>query len=110
MNKTSLPIGSQISGLYEGHLPVADLTRARAFYQGILGLELARELPERRVCFLWVGAPEVSMLGLWESGSAPMGMRLHFAFRMGEAALHALPQKLRRAGVQPLGFHGEPVE
>ena len=104
------PISADISGIYETHLPVASLSRAKAFYQDILGLELARDLPERRVSFYWVGAPETSMLGLWESGSAPLGMRLHFAFRTGKEALLTLPRRLEQSGVQPLGFHGEAVE
>ena len=44
-------ITGQITGIYETHLPVADLARARAFYQGILGLPLAHALPQRRVEF-----------------------------------------------------------
>ncbi|MEP1329134.1 VOC family protein [Pseudophaeobacter sp.] len=102
-------IASQITGLYETHLPVTDLARARAFYQDILGLPLARHLPARRVAFLWVGSPESAMLGLWETGSAPLGMQLHFAFRMAAPALLELPARLISLGVQPLGFNGEAV-
>lgn len=102
-------ITGQITGLYETHLPVANLARSRAFYQDILGLPLAHELPQRRVAFYWVGSPETAMLGLWETGSAPLGMRLHFAFRMGEADIHALCDQLIQRGIQPLGLIGEDI-
>ena len=102
-------IADGITGLYETHIPVTDLARAQAFYRDILGLSLARDLPERRVAFYWVGSPDSAMLGLWETGSAPLGMRLHFAFRMAPAQILRLGDRLNRAGVQPLGFSGEPV-
>lgn len=102
-------IADQITGLYETHVPVADLTRAQRFYQDTLGLALARELPARKVAFYWVGNPQEAMLGLWETGSAPLGMRLHFAFRMQAKAILQLPRRLDSSGIQPLGFHGEPV-
>jgi lactoylglutathione lyase len=102
-------ITGQITGIYETHLPVADLARARAFYQGILGLPLAHALPQRRVEFYWVGNSDSAMLGLWETGSAPLGMRLHFAFRMAEADIHALCDQLIQRGVQPLGLIGQDI-
>lgn len=108
-SQTAAPIASQITGLYETHIPVANLARAKAFYQDVLGLTLARELPERRVAFYWVGDPNSAMLGLWETGSAPFGMRLHFAFRMPRQALLRLCDQLTEVGVQPLGFTGEEV-
>lgn len=103
------PIPGEISGLYETHIPVANLVLARNFYQGLLGLQLAREIPDRQVAFLWVGSPESAMLGLWQTGSAPLGMRLHFAFRMPAADILQLCDRLSLAGVQSLGFHGEAI-
>lgn len=103
------PVSTQITGLYETHLPVANLALARNFYQGILGLQLAHEIPDRQVAFLWVGSPESAMLGLWQTGSAPLGMRLHFAFRMPPTEILQLCGRLNQAGVQPLGFHGEAI-
>lgn len=102
-------IADRISGLYETNIPVANLPRAQAFYHGVLGLSLARELPDRKVAFYWVGSPETAMLGLWETGSAPLGMRLHFAFRMAADDILQLCEELLSHGVQPLGFHGEAV-
>src|SRR4051812_11420991 len=50
------------------------------------------------------------MLGLWESGTSPNRMHLHFAFHCAAADVLAAPAILRAAGVVPRGFHGEPVE
>lgn len=102
-------ITAQITGLYETHLPVADLTRSRAFYHDMLGLPLAHELAERRVSFYWVGSPETAMLGLWEMGSAPLAMRLHIAFRMAAADIHRLCDQLSQRGIQPLNLIGEKI-
>ncbi|MVO16396.1 VOC family protein [Parasedimentitalea huanghaiensis] len=104
------PIGQHIRGLYETHIPVRDLEQSVMFYRDILGLQLARSIPERNVAFFWVGNRNQSMLGLWGSGSAPMGMRLHYAFRSDLNGVLSLPEKLRQAGQQPLGFNGEPIE
>jgi hypothetical protein len=40
-----------IHGLFETHLTVAGLPRSMDFYGGVLGLELARVFPERKVAF-----------------------------------------------------------
>mgnify|MGYP000129662283 FL=1 len=97
-------------GLYETHLTVRDLDRALDFYTNRLGLTLARQLPERKVAFLWVGPKETGMLGLWEVGSAPMGLQLHFAFRATRSAVLHSCQTLAKRGITPLGFTGEPVQ
>ena len=103
------PIGQHINGLYETHIPVRDLDRSVTFYRESLGLRLARVIPERNVAFFWIGRPNQSMLGLWGSGSAPIGVHLHFAFRSDLEGVLQLPEKLTQAGEQPLGFNGEPV-
>ncbi|NKX41672.1 VOC family protein [Rhodobacteraceae bacterium R_SAG2] len=103
-------IGTELTGVYETHLTVRDLDRSIAFYRDIIGLELARVLPERQVAFLWVGGPEQGMLGLWGTGTAPMGMRLHMAFRSTPAAMDGICDRLSDVGVQPLDFDGVPTE
>ena len=108
--KDAATIGAQIEAVYETHLPVADLSRSIAFYRDVLGLELASQPPERGVAFFWVGARATGMLGLWHAGSAPLRMTLHCAFRMPKASLLRACAELAGFGVQPLGFHGEPVE
>ena len=71
-----------IQGLFEAHLTVANLKRAMEFYGGVLGLELASVVAERRVAFYWLGGRGKSMLGLWEVGAIPQQMSLHVAFAM----------------------------
>ncbi|MDN5787057.1 VOC family protein [Pseudorhodobacter sp.] len=102
-------IADAISGIYETHLPVSDLSRSIAFYRDILGLQLAHEVPSRGAAFFWAGAPDRGMLGLWQCGFGPLRMTGHFAFRIGRNALLAAPAMLQAHGIAPLGFHGEPA-
>jgi lactoylglutathione lyase len=102
-------LSDAISGVYETHLSVADLPRSIAFYQDLLGLTLAREIPARGVAFFWVGGPAHGMLGLWQGGQGPLRMTGHFAFRMTREALLQAPATLTALGLTPLGFHAEPV-
>ena len=99
-----------IADLFETHLTVADLDRGIAFYRDNLNLPLARVFPERKVAFFWIGAPGAAMLGLWEGGTMPMTMSLHIAFRVALADLHEAPRRLRRAGIEPRDFNGDPTE
>lgn len=100
----------RVSGLFEAHLPVADVQRAIRFYREVVGLELAYEVPDRGAAFLWIGEPGGAMLGLWSLGTAPMGMRLHVAFSVGLDELRTAPEGLAAAGVTPLSFFGEPAD
>jgi lactoylglutathione lyase len=95
-----------IQALFETHLTVGDLTRSMEFYGRTLGLELATVVPERRVAFYWIGGRGASMLGLWEAGSGPQKMNLHFAFRVDLEHLLEAPARLREAGAEPLDFDG----
>ncbi|MGA3075390.1 MAG: VOC family protein [Bryobacteraceae bacterium] len=102
-----------INGLFETHLTVAALQLSMDFYGGILGLQLARVFPERKVAFYWIGAPGKAMLGLWEVGTAPVQMKLHLAFTVELPDLLEAPARLRAANVTPRDFAGtaadEPV-
>ena len=69
-----------IRGLFETHIDVADLDRARRFYAETLGLVLGFLDEERRVAFSWVGPRGESMLGLWEKPADQIRPQ-HFAFR-----------------------------
>ena len=97
----------EVRGLFEAHLPVADVAASRAFYREVVGLEPAYEMPERGAAFFWCGAAGGSMLGLWEAGSAPMGMQLHVAFTVRIEELLEAPAALTAHGVTPLSFFGE---
>lgn len=96
-----------VRGLFEAHLPVADLPRSVAFYRDVVGLELAHEVPERAAAFFWCGERGSSMLGLWSGSSMPMRMSLHVAFAVELEDLLAAPQHLAGHGIQPLSFFGE---
>jgi lactoylglutathione lyase len=98
-----------IRDLFETHLTVRDLQRSMAFYGDKLGLQLARVFPDRKVAFYWMGSPGASMLGLWEVGTAPQRMSLHIAFTVDLPDLLAAPERLRSAGIAPLGFFGDPT-
>jgi lactoylglutathione lyase len=49
------------------------------------------------------------MLGLWEQGSMPMGMRLHVAFTVSLEEILAAPERLAAHGVEPRSFFGQPT-
>ncbi|MGO8022587.1 VOC family protein [Rhizobium leguminosarum] len=99
----------KVLGLYETHLTVADRKTSTDFYRDVVGLEPAASFEERNVAFLWVDDRKTGMLGLWETGSGPLKMRLHIAFRMTAGGVLQAPAILRAKGVEPLGFTGEPV-
>lgn len=99
-----------ITGLYETHLTVSDLQRSIGFYRDILKLEVATVIESRNVAFLWIGDKRTSMLGLWETGSAPLRMRLHIAFRTTLDDVVRSAAALKAHGVQPKGFNGEPLD
>jgi lactoylglutathione lyase len=84
-----LPASSAILGVYETHLTVENLDRSIAFF--------------------WVGDKKTGMLGLWETGTGPLKMRLHIALGMMPDGVAGAIAALAENGVQPLGFHGEPV-
>src|ERR1700761_7900758 len=101
VNKAPLP---PISGVYETHLTVADLKRSVEFYREVVGLELGSQFEERRIAFFWVGDRKTGMLGLWETGTGPLRMRLHIALQMKKEDILRAPAILKSQGVQPLGF------
>jgi lactoylglutathione lyase len=91
-------------GMFEAHLTVSGLDRAVAFYRDVVGLEPAFDLPDRGAAFLWIGAPGVSMLGLWAAGEAPQRLSLHLAFRTSIVDVLGACDYLRSVGVTPLSF------
>lgn len=99
-----------IHELFETHLTVADLQRAMDFYGGVLGLELARAFPERKVAFYWIGGAGKAMLGLWEAGTGPLQMKLHLAFTVELPDLLEAPARLRAANVTPRDFAGSATD
>ncbi len=98
-----------ITGLFETHLTVQDLDRSVAFYRDVVGLPLATVIADRRVAFMWIGAPGDAMLGLWEA-PGPMGLHLHIALRMTKEDVLGAVEVLRASGIGPLDFHGTPTD
>lgn len=96
-------------GLFETHLNVARLETSIAFYAALPGFTLAHRFDERRVAFFWIGGRGRSMIGLWQTGTAPNVMQLHTAFRCTLEDVLAAPARLQAAGITPLGFDGEAV-
>jgi lactoylglutathione lyase len=96
-----------VTGLFETHLTVADLSRSVAFYRDVVGLPLAFEVPERGAALFWIGGPGEGLLGLWSMGSAPMGLLLHLAFKASLEDVMGACDRLRSLGVTPLSFFAE---
>jgi lactoylglutathione lyase len=99
-----------IEGLWETHLTVSNLDRSVAFYRDVLGLELAHTVPQRSVAFFWIGEPRQAMLGLWGTGNAPLGLRLHVAFRVTLTHVEASVAALRKAGLRPRSGDGDAID
>ena len=96
-----------VRGLFETHLTVSDLARAVTFYSDVVGLPLALEVPDRGAAFFWIGQPGQAMLGLWSTGSMPMGLSLHVAFSVSLQEVLGACERLRGLGVTPLSFFAE---
>ncbi len=106
----AIPSMPKIDGLYETHLTVANLDCAIAFYRDVVGLELAQRFEKRSIAFFWIDNKKNGMLGLWETGSGPLRMRLHLAFRTSVEGVLASAASLKAHGVTPLGFSGQPAD
>jgi lactoylglutathione lyase len=99
-----------VAGLFEAHLLVSDVSASTCFYRDVVGLDVAHVMPDRDGALLWAGGRGTSMIGLWASGSAPIGLRLHLAFSVSLAAVLAAPRWLRSVGVEPLSFFEQPTQ
>ena len=98
--------------LYETHLPVADTTVAEKFYRRIVGLVFAYRDPTRDIVFLWAGAKQKAMIGLWGPNTAygrqdGIAQRCHVAFAVSLDELVATIEKLNANNIETLGFDGE---
>ena len=96
--------------LFEAHLLVTDLNAAVDFYRDIVGLRVAHVTPAGEAAFMWIGDAPQAMLGLWASGTSPLRVTSHAAFRTSTADVMAAAQMLRAAGVTPLDFSGRPTD
>jgi lactoylglutathione lyase len=107
MNKAP---GTLFSGLFETHLHVLDLERSMRFYGDVLGLELGRMEPERRVALYWVGKNRNTMLGLWEAppwiweGGRNKVQTQHIAFGVELEDLQEAMQRLKENRIELRDF------
>ena len=97
-----------ITGLYESHLTVSDLSRSIEFYRDVVGLELAHTVPKRHAAFFWMGGCDRSMLGLWSIHSSPIRLRLYIAFQTGLDQVIRSIEALRSKGIVPRQGGGGP--
>ncbi len=113
MTKNQSP-AAFITGLFETHLPVANLERSMEFYQKVLGLEPARKEQERRVAFYWIGGQGKTALGLWEkppwaSETNPKDQIItqHFAFEIDLVNLGRTVAAAKQRGIEMRNFFGQ---
>ena len=102
-------MGTDVDGLFEAHLTVADLERSIAFYRDRVGLELAHVTSPRQAAFLWIGSRGRAMLGLWAAGSSPQKTTTHIAFATALEHVIAAPRTLQSAGIVALDFDEHPT-
>src|SRR5436305_8430075 len=76
-NKVLMVEPIPVSALFESHLTVSELPRSVAFYRDVVALQLASEAHDVNAALLWIAAPGDATLGLWEDGSARVGLTLH---------------------------------
>ena len=100
-----------IEGLYEAHLPVRDLSRSIAFYEG-LGLELDHQAGDG-LAFLWI-VKNKSWLGLWQCEQVELDYHpsiRHIAFQVSIENLKQSVTWLAERGHTPREAFGfKPIE
>jgi catechol 2,3-dioxygenase-like lactoylglutathione lyase family enzyme len=90
----------QVKGLDHVVLRVADMDRAIAFYEQVLGLRVERRLEEIGLVQLRAGASMIDLVPRTEDEDEGRNMD-HFAVRIAEMDVAALSAHLRRHGIDP---------
>jgi len=90
----------QVRGLDHVVLRVADIDRAIAFYEEVLGLHVERRLPEIGLVQLRAGAAMIDLVPRTEDEDMGRNMD-HFAVRIEQMDVPALTAHLRRHGIDP---------
>ncbi|MDR4491626.1 MAG: VOC family protein [Candidatus Nitrosocosmicus sp.] len=104
---SKLPV---VERIYETHLTVSNLERSISFYRDVLGLEFGIKDVEHNCAFLFAGGHKQSMLGLWSTNMAPIGLKLHIAFKVNINDLFNIPSTLRLKGIIPLNIYEEETD
>jgi catechol 2,3-dioxygenase-like lactoylglutathione lyase family enzyme len=91
------------TGVSELVLEVADLERAVAFYEDVLGLPVVERWTEREAA--WLMAGERTRIGLWTPqvglAGGRGGVHVHFAMHVDEGGLEDMLARLREHGYEP---------
>jgi glyoxylase I family protein len=90
----------KIKGLDHVVLRVADMDRAIAFYQEVLGLHVERRLPEIGLVQLRAGTAMIDLVPRTEDEDEGRNMD-HYAVRIEEMDVPALQAHLKRHGIDP---------
>lgn len=88
-----------LTGIYEAHLPVSNLTVSIPFYEK-LGMKLAFQ--NERLAFLWIIEGE-SWIGLWESDRVELPYHpsiRHVAFRIDPESLRTVKEWLGQRNIE----------
>lgn len=104
---SKLPV---VERIYETHLTVSNLERSISFYRDVMGLEFVIKDMEHNCAFLFAGGHKQSMLGLWSTNMAPIGLKLHIAFKVNINDLFNIPSTLRSKGIIPLNIYEEETD
>lgn len=102
-----------VKGLFETHISVKDRQVSKEFYQRVVGLELATEIPARDITFFWVGGHKKQLLGIWGANSPnpPISRgHFHFAFEVELQEFDTIVARLKELDVQPLDFNLKPTD
>ena len=90
----------KVKGLDHVVLRVADMDRAIAFYEQVLGLNVERRLPEIGLVQLRAGSAMIDLVPRTEDEDEGRNMD-HFAVRIEAMDVPALQTHLRRHGIDP---------
>jgi glyoxylase I family protein len=90
----------KVKGLDHVVLRVADMDRAIAFYQEVLGLHVERRLPEIGLVQLRAGTAMIDLVPRTEDEDEGRNMD-HYAVRIEEMDVPALQAHLKRHGIDP---------
>jgi catechol 2,3-dioxygenase-like lactoylglutathione lyase family enzyme len=90
----------RVKGLDHVVLRVADMDRAIAFYEQVLGLHIERRLPEIGLVQLRAGTAMIDLVPRTEDEDDGRNMD-HFAVRIAEMDVPAIAAHLKRHGIDP---------
>ncbi|HET7560611.1 MAG TPA: VOC family protein [Limnochordia bacterium] len=108
--KTSirLPLKHQVTGIF---IPVADVARARAWYQSVLGLSPGEILFGHLCCIELDGGPTLLLdQQLTPEGASAAQRGGYPLFMFATDDIHASLERLRAAGVEIVEYGGQAVQ